>query len=210
LLLSWFLGALLIDGLFGATKWVVRFQATYSTIALWQLGWVRAAHDIVDRLKNRPWGVRLPVLCAAIAMWIFANHVTLGFDIKPVSVFVNHSDIRLMRQNDSALPLDAKIYNMRPPGNPFGWGEFCAGELWRSCWNHGYGRHEIASGNERGEKQHLCEPTDSSFVACLKGQGFQYILLVSRANSSAYSGELIKQGATMFDQIESSYLLKVN
>lgn len=211
-MIGWVIGALLIDGLFGATKWMVRFHANYSSIALFQLGWVMAAAYIweIFLALNLSKSARAALACIGGIAWISFNHFTPGFDLKPVSVFVNHSDIRLMRSLDSVLPHDAQIYNMRPPNNPFGWGEFCTGELWRPCWNHGYSFHEIASGNERGDRQQACDPKSEKFVPCLKELGFQYILLASRANSPAYSETLTQQGAKIVASEKTSYFLKID
>ncbi|MCX6125530.1 MAG: hypothetical protein NTV34_12405 [Proteobacteria bacterium] len=206
---AWFLAALTIDGLFGATKWVVRFQSNYSTIGLLQLGWAAFILFGISKTKLLGRPARLCLTAIACVCWIVMNAYTLGFTWKPVSVFVNHSDVRLMRIADGIMPKNAKIFNMRPPENFNGWGQFCTGELWRPCWNHGFGSHEIASGNTRGTRQNLCSPTSDLFIKCLDQEGFNYLLLASRANSAEYATKLLQQGAIQELAVKSSFLFKL-
>jgi hypothetical protein len=207
---GWLLGAALIDGAFGATKWMVRFQSNYSSIVLWQLGWAGFAVFVVSRFERYAKWAKNSLVAVLMLCWVAVNGFSLGFTWKPVSVFVNHSDVHLMRLADGILPKGAKIFNMRPPENFNGWGQFCTGEMWRPCWNHGFGTHEIASGNTRGERQGACDASSEAFVTCLHNERFEYILLASRANSDEFAAKLLRQGAVRVLSIKSSYLLKVD
>lgn len=209
LFVGWFFGACLIDGAFGATKWMVRFQSNYSTIALWQLGWGAFVTFAFARIDQHGRWAKNGLAAGLAFVWIMVNGFSLGFNWKPVSVFVNHSDVHLMRLADGILSKDAKIFNMRPPGNFNGWGQFCTGEMWRPCWNHGFGTHEIASGNDRGARQGICDPSSEAFVICLHNERIEYVLLASRANSDDYAGHLLRQGAVQVMSVKTSYLLKV-
>lgn len=206
--LSWLGGALVIDGLFGATKWVVRFQANYSTILLSQVAIGYGLSRIADLPQMRVRLLRYSLGALMIFGWVFANHGP-GFRLKPESVFVTHSDVRLMRLADGMMGREARIFNTRPPGEAFGWGSFCRGQLWRPCWNHGYGSHEIAFGNVRGESQQRCKMESDNFIACLKSEGFDFILIASRASSPQFASKLIEQGASLRSSIEASYLLSI-
>jgi hypothetical protein len=114
IILVWLFGALLIDGLFGHTLWIARFQASLSTVGPWVLSIALIGSFAETRGSAIPY-FRQIVVIVAVLLW--GLQVAPGFRLIPGSVFTTHSDIRMGRYIEDKLDENVLIANIKPHGD---------------------------------------------------------------------------------------------
>ncbi len=212
-LILWLFGGLLIDGLFGKTRWIARFQANFSTIGFFIMATsltVVIFSDIIQ-LSLRKYFVKPPrrpliLIVCALAIWGVKFLPTIMFT--PQSVFTTHSDIRVCRWVDQNIGQDILIANIRPPGetssNFDGYGFMTRGNCVRSTIFDRVTDHH-ALHQKRTLDISACRKSDMiTYLSCLKNHGITHVLFDARPQTKSYVAVVKKM--VIFSE-GSTYLL---
>src|SRR5207249_4937304 len=125
----WFLGCILIDGLFGHTHWAARFQKSFNLIGIWILSvsLTQRLWDVLwQSLKKRfhSWNNRIFTGAYATGiggLLLFWLHLAAPNSvILPSPIFTRHATIRMGRFIQENSPSNSLIYFTR----------FAAGNTW--------------------------------------------------------------------------------
>ena len=219
-LYPWFLGCILIDGLFGHTHWAARFQKSFNLIGIWILsvGLTQRLWDVLwQSLKKRfhSWNKRIFTGAYATGiggLLLFWIHVAAPNSvILPSPIFTRHATIRMGRFIQENSPSNSLIYFTR----------FAAGNTWDnlgilrgdSSRNTVQGRifdHHIKIGQIKSrEPVNACLQHDAIGMAeCLKRFGVNY-LLVETGDSLQDRTEMRKIPLTLEHQVAGTYLFRL-
>ena len=216
----WFLGCILIDGLFGHTHWAARFQKSFNLIGIWILS---------VGMSQRLWDVLWESLRVRFPAWnkrIFSGAHALGIAglllfwirvagpnsvILPSPIFTRHATIRMGRFVEENTPKNSLIYFTR----------FAAGNTWDnlsilrgdSSRNTVQGRifdHHIKRGQIKSrDPVNACLQYDAIGLAeCLKRFGVNY-LLVETEDSPQDKAEMRKIPLILERQVAGVYLFRL-
>jgi len=184
----WLLGAMIIDGLFGHTKWGSRFQAVFSTVGIWILSSAFIVQSISE-LKFKQigsWGQY--VSRVLLLVWLFYALSNISF--MPSSVFTSHSDIKLARYIEKNIPSSALIMNIRPPFDigGDGLGFMVRGNSTHNVINERLGPHQIKDGNlvDRSIYGFCNKSNTAEYTKCLKEKGVTHLFIAARPGTKKY------------------------
>jgi len=219
-LYPWFLGCILIDGLFGHTHWAARFQKSFNLIGIWILSvtLTQRLWDVLwQSLKKRfhSWNRRIFTGAYATGMGgllLFWIHVAAPNSvILPSPIFTRHATIRMGRFIQENSPSNSLIYFTR----------FAAGNTWDnlgilrgdSSRNTVQGRifdHHIKIGQIKSrEPVNACLTYNAIGMRdCLKRFGVNY-LLVETEDSLQDRTEMRKIPLTLEHQVAGTYLFRL-
>jgi hypothetical protein len=189
----WFLGCILIDGLFGHTHWTARFQKSFNLIGIWilSIGLAQRLWSVFweGLITSFPSWNRKIVLAAQVAgigglavFWFLAAGP--NSTVLPSPIFSSHGAIRMGRFIEENVPANALIYFKRlytdANGNNWDNLNMLRGDSSRNSVQGRIFDHHIKVGhiNSR-EPVNACFDLSASakMAECFKGFGVNYLLL---------------------------------
>jgi len=216
----WFLGCILIDGLFGHTHWAARFQKSFNLIGIWILSvslsqwlwdilWESARSRFPSWNRRIFAGAHVIGIAGLLLFWI---HVAAPNSvILPSPIFTRHATIRMARFIEANSPRNSLIYFTR----------FAAGNTWDnlsvlrgdSSRNTVQGRifdHHIKFGQikSRDPVNACLQYSALGMAECLKRFGVDY-LLVETEDSLQDRSEMRKIPLTLEHQVGGTYLFRL-
>ena len=211
LVLVWFLGANLINGLFGATYlygFTATFQASFSIIAIWILCVGFTYKILVFHFAN----FKKIFFAAFIMIWLI--FLAPGFDLKPVSVFITHSDVRMCRYLEKIMGPKELIANITPVSEKWGMARMSYSFV-RGCSsaNTLFARvgeeHQIKNGKiEPRPFNQVLNSNDINKIALeLKKNKVDYLLVLARPETEDF---VRNSKLKPFKQIKHTYLYRLN
>lgn len=201
----WLAGGMLIDGLFGATRWGGRFQAGFSVVGPWILG-VGLSLSLVDYITRGSSRARLLASSGLALLWV--AFVAPSLRLLPVSVFATHSDVRLAKWIAGNLPQGALIANIRPPQDPvmvYQYLSFVRGDAVRSTVFQRLGEHQIRTGHRIDRTPYLDCQQVATPLSCWAGLGVSHVFVSARPGSGAFAASL---GRQPLRQVGESFLFE--
>jgi len=188
----WFLGANLINGLFGSTvqfHYTATFQAGFSVAALW----IVAMAITYQKLSTKIPKAKFLPLCFAL-LWVLLVLPQMIWE--PSSVFITHSDIRVAKFISQKLPNDSLILTVSPYSSLWGNSRsrytVVRGDTYRNGLYSIISFHQAKSGNfvdRPGLGAFLSPDTPfNQFAASVKSQKVTHILVVARPESRKWVG----------------------
>ncbi len=189
LLITWFLGANLINGLFGSTApyhFTATFQASFSVIGIWILSVGLGYKILITHFPQ----FQKSFFILFILIWLF--FLAPGFHLTPVSVFINHSDIRMCRYLEKIIKKDDLVANITPISQEWGtdrnYYSFIRGNSRANTLFARIGAHEIKNGKilNKSFNSILALSDINQMIVELRKKNINYLLILARPETAEF------------------------